>query len=136
MLKYLTSVAAVGLAACQSGSAKDCNIPKEEGLRCLERYRCRSDRELLLGCFPFSQPERISGAWVSGFETNEFYEGEKASPSLVNKRIGDTELELGDDGPAGPYPIVSDMVFLGRRSQCEMAPSRHIIIVDQIISPR
>ena len=89
---------------------------------------------MLLGCFPFSQPQRISGAWVSGFETNEFYEGERASRSLINKQIGHTELEIGNVAPVGPYPTVFQMEFIGRRSQCDMGSPRHIIIVDQVIS--
>jgi hypothetical protein len=126
--------AAVALTACQSGSAQDCKVRDQQAPQCLERFRGKSDREILLGCFPFSQPQRISGAWVSGFETNEFYEGEQASPALINKETGDTELEIDGVGRAGPHPTVFQIEFIGWRSQCDMGLPHHIIIVDRVIS--
>jgi hypothetical protein len=134
MVKLWTLVALMALGACNSGPPANCKVAGEQAMQCIERYSGKSDDDMLPGCFPFSKPERIFGAWVSGFETNEFYEGEQASPALVNKHGGHTELELEDVGSTGPFPVVFDMEFIGRRSQCDMGVPRHIILVDQLIS--
>lgn len=91
---------------------------------------------MLLGCFPFSKPERITGAWVAGFETNEFYEGEPASASLVNRRVGDTQLAIEIPVRSGPFLQMYQLDFVGRRSLCDMGFPKHIIVVDRIISRR
>jgi hypothetical protein len=128
-------VAALALGSCQPGPPQDCKVAAEQAMRCMEVYRGKSNREMLLGCFPFSSPERIAGAWVTGFETNEFYEREQASPALIHKRVGDTELHIeGESAPA--TPTVFQMEFLGRRSQCATGFPRHIILLDRVISKK
>jgi len=101
-------------------------------MECIHGYDNKPDREMLLGCFPFSSPERIKGAWVHGFETNEFYEGSVASPALINKSVGDTELEIDEADRPVSLPKVFQLDFVGRRSRCDMGFPRHIIIVDRI----
>jgi hypothetical protein len=101
----------------------------------MERFEGQSDRKLLLACLPFAPPERIAGAWVTGFETNEFYEGERAAPSLIHRNVGHTQLEIDEaKGPVEPTPRLYQMEFVGRRSQCDGGFPRHTIIVDKIIS--
>lgn len=113
---------------------QDCKIAEKQAFQCLERNAGKSDRELLLACFPFSKAERVTGAWVFGFETNYFFEGEQASLEHLNGRTSTTELEpgleLGLDTRPKPYQVE----FVGRRSQCDMGFPRNIILVDRVIS--
>ena len=127
-------ISAFALASCSSDPPRDCEVASKQALQCLERFRGKTDRELLLGCFPFSLPQRVAGAWVSGFETNEFYEGKKASPSLIHKAVGDTGLQFQMMENHGPSIRVYQIEFVGRRSQCEMGFPHHTIVVDRVIS--
>jgi hypothetical protein len=142
--RWLIAGTLLALTDCGPSSSKsdtatprDCETAIKQSLPCSERYPDKNGPGLLLGCFPFSEPERISGAWVIGFETNEFYEGEKVSASLINKRVGDTQLEI--DIPLrrpGPFPQLFQLNFIGRRSLCDMGFPHHIVVVDRIISRR
>lgn len=127
---------AVGLGSCVESPLPNCNPSREEAFGCLERHRGKSGREMLLACYPFSKPERIEGAWVAGFETNEFYEGEPVSESLVGKRVGDTQLETEIPVRSGPFPQLHKLDFVGRRSLCDMGFPKSIIVVDRVISRR
>lgn len=129
-------LALVTLSGCSVEPPQDCKVAFKQGFQCTERYRGKSDREMLLACIPFTKPERITGAWVHGFETNEFYEGESASAALIGKRIGDTELEIEGADRLGPSRRLFQMDFIGRRSRCDMGFPRHIIIVERIKSQR
>ena len=137
MVRGSIIVVALAVAACQAGPSQDCEIAGKQAVECSER-NSQSDREMLLSCLPFSKPERIGGAWADGFETNEFYEGQRASVSLVNTAIGDTQLQMSDkDGLAegqGPAVIVYQIEVIGRRSRCDMGFPRHVIVVDKVIS--
>lgn len=112
---------------------QNCKVAEKQAFQCLERNGGKSHREMLLACLPFSKPERISGAWVFGFETNHFFEGEQAS--LEHKgRTSTTKLEpgleLGLDTRPKPYQVE----VVGRRSQCDMGFPRNIILVDRVIA--
>jgi hypothetical protein len=124
------------LAGCSAKPPQDCEVAHRQTLQCIERYRGQSGARFLLGCYPFSEPERISGAWIAGFETNEFYEGARASPALMNMRVGDTQLEVEGLPTGGPQPLLYQMEFFGRRSRCDMGFPRHIIVVQHIVSRR
>ena len=116
------------------GPPRDCEAANKQGIQCTNRH-ANNGREMLLRCFPFSEPERIRGAWVAGFETNEFYEGEQVSGSLIGKRVGDTQLEIDIQlRRPGPFPQMFQLDFIGRRSLCDMVFPNHIIVVDRIIS--
>ena len=140
--RWLIAGTMLALAGCdpsppkgQTGPPRDCETAFKQGMQCTERY-AKNGRDVLLGCFPFSEPERISGAWITGFETNEFYENERVSPSLVNKRVGDTQLEIEIPARPGPSLQLYQVDFVGRRSLCYMGFPHHIIVVDRIISHR
>jgi hypothetical protein len=105
---------------------------------------------VLLACFPFSKTERMSGAWVVGFETNSFYEGAKASADYLrfertpNPDPGDVRVTHHatlvlepKSGPALPDDgklRVLQVDFIGRREKCPILPPDHTIIVDRILS--
>ena len=129
-------VAFITAAGCGQGAPQKCEVAKAQGFECLERHRGKSDRQMLLGCFPFSPPERITGAWVHGFETNEFYEGDTASRELINRAVGDTQLEVDGSEQLGARLRVFQIDFVGRRSQCDMGFPRNIILVDRVSSRR
>ena len=144
-MRWLIAGMTLALTGCDPGTPKsddngpprDCETANKQAIQCTNRYSYKDERGMLLGCFPFSKPERISGAWVIGFETNEFYEGERVARSLVGKRVGDTQLEI--DIPLrrpGPYPQLFQLDFIGRRSLCDMGFPHHIIVVDRILSRR
>lgn len=128
------------LAGCQSSPPRDCNQAEKQALQCMERNHGKDGRELLLACFPFSQPERIAGSWAMGFELNAFHEGKRPAASLAFEG-SDTELEIApeketaeslDDG----LPKLFEVEFVGRRSQCDMGIPRHIIVVDRLVLRR
>lgn len=127
---------AIALTSCNGGPPQDCKVVRHDAPTCIQRFSGQADRELLLGCFPFSKPARITGTWVHGFEINEFYEGQHASPAPINKKIANTELEIDTADRVGPFPKVFQMDFVGRRSQCDMGIPNHIIIVDRIFARR
>ena len=133
MMRAWVVAIAVVLSSCQSGAPQDCEVADAEALQCIERYRDKSDREMLEGCYPFSPSERIAGAWVTGFEINEFYEGAQASADLVHKQVGDTALEIESVKKRRPTPTIYQMEFLGRRSLCDMGFPRHVIVVDRVL---
>ena len=124
------------LTGCNAGPPQDCKMAGKQALQCLERNDGKSDRDLLLACFPFSKPERIAGAWVYGFETSEFYEGERASPEHLKGRASDTDLELEVELGLDSRPRVYQVDFIGRRSQCDMGLPSNILLVDRVISKR
>lgn len=106
---------------------------------------------MLLACFPFSKPERMAGAWVSGFETNIFYENERASPTIFDKLraplqnpnatkhdLEYTALIISGPTPGPHVPIdgqlrVFQMDFVGRRGKCAVGPE-HQVVVDKVLS--
>ena len=93
------------------------------------------EREMLLACLPFSKPEEIGGTWYSGFELNAFYEGAKIDrplPALPGPVKASLEYDphLPNDG----HLRVLQMQLIGRRSQCPISDSEHVIIVDRVIS--
>ncbi len=134
MVRSFFISAAFAVAACQAGPPRDCEVAGKQGLECIERYRGKSDSKMLLGCFPFSKPERIAGAWAHGFETNEFYEGQRASASLVNKGVGETQLQIEGVQSGGPAVRVYQIEVIGRRSRCDMGFPHHIIVVEKVVS--
>ena len=121
------------LTGCAAGPPKDCKLADKQGFRCLDRNAGKSDRDLLLSCFPFSAPERIAGAWVYGFETNRFYEGERASRAHL-ERESETGLDMRFDLGLDTRPSVYQVDFIGRRSQCDMGWPRNIFLVDRVMS--
>jgi hypothetical protein len=133
-MRQLLVLAAFGLAACQPRAPLDCASAERQAPGCIERHRVSetSDRDFLLDCFPFSEPERIAGAWVSGFETNEFYEGRVATTSLINSDIGGTQLVFEEE--ALPEVRLYQLELMGRRSRCAMGFPQHYVIVDEVIS--
>ena len=89
---------------------------------------------MLLECFSFSRPETISGAWVTGFETNEFYEGKRALPALVNTQVGETQLQMTGAAQLGPRLRLFQLKLVGRRSSCDMRFPHHLIVVDKVLA--
>ena len=136
MLRGGYIAAALALAGCQSEKAPNCDLADLGVRQCVDQLGRAPDREMLLTCLPFSPPERITGAWVVGFEANEFYEGQQASPALINKRVGDTGLEIDERYWVGPEPRVFQIELVGRRSRCDMGFPRHLIVVDRVIARR
>jgi hypothetical protein len=132
----LSILSATLLMGCTSDPSppQDCKMAEEQGLQCLERNAGKSDRQALLACFPFSPPERISGAWVFGFETNQFYEGEKASAAHLTDSRSDTALDPGLELGLDNRPRVYQVEFLGRRSKCDMGFPRNLILVERVDS--
>ena len=125
------------LAGCGSRVPQTCKPSPKQTSECMARHK-GNDREMLLSCFPFTRPQRIAGAWITGFETNEFYEGAVASRSLINSQVGDTELEveIPQAHLAIPSPKVFALDMLGRRSNCDMGYPHHIIVVDRVLGIR
>jgi hypothetical protein len=93
-------------------------------------------------CFPFSEPRKFGGVWISGFEDSSFWLGAKKysrdgmrQASWLSLNTGSAKSVGAQDGSGQLFRIE----FLGRRSLCDghyghmgMWPSE--IIVDQVIS--
>jgi hypothetical protein len=123
------------VAACQAAPPKDCTVAHKQAQECMGRFHSGQDRQMLLGCFPFSKPEKIEGAWYYGFELNSFSEGARATPRDVAPPVGgDVSLEYDPHLPIDGRVRVLQMQIVGRRSQCPMGLPDHIIVVDRVIS--
>jgi len=128
-------LATVGMSSCTSPSSPDCtHLNPIHTSQCFDQERSKGERQMLLRCFPFSPPEKISGLWVVGFEKNDFFEG-KAAPteSDLSKNSG-TRLISDDSRPSESGIVKAFQVQLtGRRSICEFSKiDPHLIIVDRI----
>jgi hypothetical protein len=140
--RWLIAGAALMMISCDGsqrvgvGSPKDCAEAMRHDFQCTGRFPAKDERLMLLSCFPFSEPKRINGAWVTGFEANEFYEGEQTSGARTHKGISDTQLVISIPSQPGPFMQFYQLEFVGRRSLCDMGFPRHIIVVDRIISAR
>jgi hypothetical protein len=121
------------MASCKAGPPQDCKLATEKGCSVLDRNSWTSEREALLACLPFSKPERVAGAWVYGFETNLFYEGERASRNFP-LRASNTSLDLEADAKMDGHLRIYQVEIIGRRSQCDMGLPRNVVLVDRIIS--
>lgn len=104
----------------------------------MSRFRHGQSREMELACFPYSAPNRMTGAWVTGFEVNTFYENMRASPEIFKGDIAphagkpvvatDTELVMENLIPTDGKLRVFQMVFIGRRAKCPIGLDRKIVV--------
>ncbi|MFL6861937.1 MAG: hypothetical protein ACJ8DZ_02945 [Allosphingosinicella sp.] len=125
------------VSACHAvAPPPDCRLVARQAPKCLLSHRRADERALLLGCFPFSAPETITGAWVHGFETNEFYERVPASARLADRRGSDTALETEAERPDDERIRVWQVTLVGRRSQCDMGLPPKVIVVDRIVASK
>ena len=142
MARWLIAGAALMMISCKGSQGvgvdppKDCAEAMRHDFQCTGRFRAKDERLMLLSCFPFSEAERINGAWVPGFEAHEFYEGEQTAGARTHKGISDTQLVINIPSRPGPFMQFYQLEFVGRRSLCDMGFPRHIIVVDRIISAR
>ena len=132
----LFAIAVVSWCGGSPQPPQDCKIAGKEALRCAERNDGRGDLDVLLACFPFSKSEPVVGAWVFGFETNHFFEGEQASPEHLKGRVSATGLEPGLELGLDTRPKAYQVEFIGRRSRCDMGLPSNIILVEKVISKR
>jgi hypothetical protein len=139
------------LGGCHAAAPPDCDLVSKKASGCFRRFEgTHDDRKMLLTCFPFSEPERMRGAWVTGFELNSFYEGAKASADLVGPELTPnpdprdvrvtrhaTLVFAPRSGPTVPVDgkvRVLQVEFIGRRELCPILPPDHTIVVDRIVS--
>jgi hypothetical protein len=123
------------LSGCRaSAPPRDCRLAAEQAPQCFRAHQGQADRDLLLGCFPFSGPETIAGAWVYGFENNAFYEHARASARMARVKRSDTALEAGINLPNDGRTRVLQVTLVGRRSRCDLGYPPKAIVVDRIIA--
>ena len=139
------------LTACQSAPPADCKLALKQVHDCFQRFQGANDsRKMLLACLPFSPAEKISGAWVVGFEANSFHEGVKASSDLLRFELtrnpdphdvrSANYATLVLDPKSGPaLPLdgklrALQVVFIGKREKFPITPPVHNIVVDQVLS--
>ena len=142
MWRSLAVAPLVAAAACHSGPPSDCNVALKQGIQCMGRA-AGHDREALLACFPFSKPERMSGAWIYGFEANAFYEGGQASTEYLKRYsvppsgshwFGNTpDLVFNPNLPVDRRLRVFQIDFVGRRGKCPIG-SHGQIVVDRVLA--
>lgn len=91
-------------------------------------------------CFRFNPPERMRGIWLNEFEGSAFLPNATVAPAVWTYSPDAIWLES-----TGPEPLLSDghpayaIEFIGRRatypgSYGHMGMSRHLIIVDEVLS--
>ena len=113
MARWLIAGAALMMISCKGSQGvgvdppKDCAEAMRHDFQYTGRFRAKDERLMLLSCFPFSEAERINGAWVTGFEANEFYEGEQTAGARTHKGISDTQLVINIPSRPGPFMRVS-----------------------------
>jgi len=139
------------LTGCHAARPPDCNLVAKQASGCIQRFEgARDERRMLLACFPFSEPVRIRGAWVSGFELNSFFEGAEASADLLRFELTPNpdprdvrvthhatlvmEPKSGPTLPDDGKVRVLQVDFIGRREICPILPPDHTIVVDRILS--
>ena len=140
------------LTGCHAARPPDCNLVAKQASGCIQRFEgARDERRMLLACFPFSEPVRIRGAWVSGFELNSFFEGAEASADLLRFELTPNpdprDVRVSNYatlvfGPkAGPSLPPDDgkirllqVDLIGRRETCPILPPVHTIVVDRLLS--
>jgi hypothetical protein len=102
-------------------------------VRCMEENGSRGERATLLKCLPYSEPVKITGLWVVGFEKNDFFEGMRPTGESIIRQDSDTELVTNADvRSTAPYDAL-EVELTGRRSLCrftEVTP--HVIVVDNL----
>jgi hypothetical protein len=94
-----------------------------------------TDRQKLLACLPFSEPQEIRGLWLYGFEQNVFLEGLTVS-TLDERKPPRTYAQLQSYDPHLPLDGRSSMLqmkLIGRRSLCPIFPGEWIV-VDRVLS--
>jgi hypothetical protein len=121
-------------AGCKPSPPRDCATARRKALQCLSHRYPGGNHEALLACFPFSKPERIEGAWVEGFEHNQFFEGQRASAAQLRSEAYGTQLETDMPTPSDGRLRAIQVQFIGRRSLCDMGYSPNVIIVDRFMS--
>lgn len=117
----------------------------------MQRFGSAQDRQMLLACFPFSKPERMEGAWITGFETDSFYEGAKASPEYLKLETTPTDLndartqhhatlifgsQFSSNLPVDGKLRAIQLQIVARGEKCPILPPDHTIIVDRVISAK
>jgi len=122
------------LSGCSASAPRNCRLAAEQAPQCIRADRGKGERDLLLGCFPFSSPETIAGAWVYGFENNAFYEGAHASASTARMDPSDTALEAELNLPNDGRIRVLQVTVVGRRSKCDLGYPPKAIVVDRIVA--
>lgn len=133
------ALAAIAFSNCASSEPVDCRVVQAQMPACLERFADRGGRAFLVGCQPYSEPQRIAGTFVEDFEFNEFFEGRRVSPDRAwqfperSTRL-DIERPLHLDAAGNPMAIVTYLVFEGRRPLCDLIPEERWLIVDRIVS--
>ena len=125
------------LTACGSRPPTDCRVVEKQAIQCMERFGSDQEREMLLACFPFSKPQKISGAWYHGFEIDLFAEGERAVPGRLaphTKKANYATLAFDPQLPNDGRLRVLQVELIGRRSKCPMGYPDRIILVDRMVS--
>jgi hypothetical protein len=133
-MRFFCLFALVLLTACGGPRSIDCSQRKDaDTLRCIDRNAAKGDRATLLACSPFSGSEKIAGLWVTGFEKNDFFEGDRPSGNEVVTRVSDTELVTDEHvRSAAPYDAM-EVELVGRRSMCAITKLKpHLILVDEM----
>jgi hypothetical protein len=102
-----------------------------------------SDRDFLQDCIGLRKPERINGAWATGFEVNVFLEGARATPDVLRMFDGrpspetarntTTSLVVSSDVPNDGKLRLFEVDFIGRRERCPLGPYQGIV-VDRMLS--
>jgi hypothetical protein len=103
-----------------------CERVKDEksAARCLTANAPRGETEATLTCFPFSEPQYLSGIWVTGLESSTFFEGAKTFESSMLFEGGDTWLTPDAARPEttrsmqGEATRAYQVELIGRRSLC------------------
>ena len=99
----------------------------------MSENQSKGDRAMLLKCLPFSEPEKIAGLWVVGFEKNDFFEGRRPTGRSIITRASDTKLVAVDDvRSTAPYDAL-EVELTGRRLLCPTNPVQpHLIVANDL----
>ena len=132
-VRFVLTLALASLASCGPEPVECSRFEGAATLRCMDEMESKGERAMLLKCLPFSEPEEISGVWVTGFERNAFFEGRRATDEYILTGYSDTELITAEGGRATENYEALEVELTGRRSLCPFTKiTPHLIVADKM----
>jgi hypothetical protein len=118
----------------------DCEVAEREFFACMDATERTNE---CLKLIPFGQPEQLTGIWIFGSESNQFFENQTAVPHnywlddgpMISLMIEGSSLADLVSGSSDSFVV--DVSFVGRRELCDLDNSPYSnTVVDRVVSQR
>ena len=132
-MRQLILLALPLLASCEPARVDCGRYETPATLSCMDKHEAKGERAMLLACLPFSQPEKVSGVWVTGFERNAFFEGRHLADGSILTEDSDTELVAEEAVRSNERYHALEVELTARRSVCPFTKiTPHLIVADRM----